>query len=123
MKLLSFVMLYGMLLMPMGAVVLVDFYFVRKLGMESGYAELMHKKFNWAAGLTWFVTLAVCLSLVKYDSLRELLVDRGIDVLPADFHGIGIYFVSLPGWFVAAVLYIVLSKLYQRSVRPAPAMA
>lgn len=123
MKLLGFVMLYGLLLMPMGAVVLVDFYLMRKLGMESGYAELAHKRFNWAAGLTWFITLAVCLSLVKYDALREFLVTRGIDVLPANFHGIEIYFVSLPGWFVAAVLYIVLSKLYQRRVRPAAALA
>jgi purine-cytosine permease-like protein len=104
MKLLGFVMLYGMLLMPMGAVVLVDFYFLRKFGLESNYAELSRKSFNWAAGLTWFLTLGTCWALVQYA-------------------GVQIYFVSLPGWFVAAVLYVVLSKLYQRSVRPAAAVA
>jgi len=26
--------------------------------------------------------------------------------------------VSLPGWFMAAIMYIVLSKFYQKKVRP-----
>lgn len=41
--------------------------------------------------------MAVCTALVQYA-------------------GVQIYFVSLPGWFVAAVLYVVLSKLYQKKV-------
>ncbi len=51
--------------------------------------------FNWAAGLTWFLTLGTCVALVQ-------------------FAGIQIYFVSLPGWFVAALLYVILSKWLQR---------
>src|SRR3989339_126457 len=94
MKLLGFVALYGMLLMPMGAVVFVDFWLFKKLGLKSNYAELTNKSFNIAAGLTWFITLAAC----------TLLVLRG---------SVQIYFVSLPGWFIAAVLYIVFSKIYQ----------
>jgi len=114
MKLLEFVALYGMVLMPMGAVVLVDFYFLRRLGLASNYAEQSGTRFNWAAGLTWFLTLAACVVLVKYTAVQAFLADQGINILPADFDGIQIYFVSLPGWFFAAVLYIVLSKLYQR---------
>jgi hypothetical protein len=49
------------------------------------------------------------------------LVEHGINVFPADFKGVDLFFVSLPGWFVAAVLYIVLSKLYQRKVHGAEA--
>ena len=98
MKLLDFVMLYGMLLMPMGAVIFVDFWLIKKFGLQSNYAEISGKLFNWAAGLAWFITLGTCLILVK-------------------FVGIQIYFVSLPGWFVAAILYIVISKLYQQKVR------
>jgi purine-cytosine permease-like protein len=98
MKLLGFVAIYGMLLMPMGAVIFVDFYLTRKFGLARNYAEQSHSSFNWAAGLTWFLTLGACWYLVKYQ-------------------GIDLFFVSLPGWFVAAVLYIVLSKLYQRNVR------
>ncbi len=97
MKLLDFVALYGMLLMPMGAVIFVDFWLLKKFGLQSNYAELSRMTFNWAAGLTWFLTLGTCILLVK-------------------FAGIQIYFVSLPGWFVAAVLYVVLSKYYQQKV-------
>jgi purine-cytosine permease-like protein len=94
MKLLDFVALYGMLLMPMGAVVFVDFWLIRRLGLQNNYAERSGRTFNWAAGLTWFLTLGVCAVLVQ-------------------FVGIEIFFVSLPGWFAATILYIVLSKLYQ----------
>ncbi len=97
MKLLRFVALYGMILMPMGAVIFVDFWLIKKFGLNSNYAALSRKHFNWAAGLTWFLTLGACVFLVQ-------------------FAGVQIYFVSLPGWFVAAVLYIVLSKLYQKRI-------
>lgn len=99
MKLLGFVALYGLILMPMGAVIFVDFWLIRKFGLQSSYAELSGKTFNWAAGLAWFVTLATAWVLVK-------------------FTGMQIFFVSLPGWFVAALLYIVLSKFYQKKTRP-----
>jgi purine-cytosine permease-like protein len=118
MKLLGFVALYGMLLMPMGAVIFVDFYLLRKFGLQDNYAERARKTFNWAAGLTWFLTLASCVFLVQYQTIRHFLVHHhGWDFLPADFAGIDIYFVSLPGWFVAAALYVILSKLYQRKAQ------
>ena len=97
MKLLDFVAIYGMILMPMGAVIFVDFWLVRKFGLRSNYAEVSRTRFNWAAGLTWFLTLAACVSLNR-------------------FLGIEIFFVSLPGWFVAAILYVVLSRFYQNSI-------
>ncbi len=99
MRLLGFVAIYGMLLMPMGAIIFVDFWLLKKLGRQSNYAELSGKTFNWAAGLTWFLTLGACFCLVKYV-------------------GIQIFFVSLPGWFVAAALYICISIVYQKKIRP-----
>ncbi|RKY24926.1 MAG: hypothetical protein DRP62_02575 [Planctomycetota bacterium] len=99
MKLLEFVALYGLLLMPMGAIVFVDFWLVKKFGLQSNYAEISGKAFNWAAGLTWFITLGVCGWLVQTGRVQ-------------------IYFVSLPGWFVAALLYVLLSMVYQRKIRP-----
>ncbi len=99
MKLLDFVALYGLVLMPMGAVIFVDFWLIRKFGLENNYAERSGHAFNWAAGTAWGVTLVAAFLLVQYG-------------------GIQIYFVSLPGWFVAAILYIVLSRFYQKSARP-----
>jgi purine-cytosine permease-like protein len=103
MKLLDFVALYGMVLMPMGAVVFVDFWLIRRFGLKSNYAQWSKQNFNWAAGLTWFVTFGVCLTLV-------------FSGIPA----FQIYFVSLPGWFVAAALYIVISAIYQNQVHQTP---
>ena len=99
MKLLDFVALYGLLLMPMGAVIFVDFWLIRKFGLQSSYAERSGATFNWAAGAAWLVTLAFAWILVKYAGLQ-------------------IFFVSLPGWFIAAALYLGLSVVYQRKVRP-----
>ncbi|TAN37013.1 MAG: hypothetical protein EPN23_06805 [Verrucomicrobia bacterium] len=101
MKLLNFVALWGMILMPMGPVIFVDFWLLERWGLRRNYAEAAGISFNWAAGLTWFLTMAAC----------SWLVLAG---------GIQIFFVSLPGWFVAAVLYVVLSKLLQKTDRVAP---
>jgi hypothetical protein len=94
MQLLDFVALYGMILMPMGAVIFVDFWLADRLGMYSSYAERAGISFNWAAGLTWLTTLGTCVALNR-------------------FWGMEIFFVSLPGWFVAVPLYVVFSKMLQ----------
>jgi purine-cytosine permease-like protein len=95
MKLLGFVALYGLVLMPMGAILFVDFWLAGRLGFRCDYAEASGTGFNWAAALTWAATLAACLGVVWAG-------------------GTQIFFVGLPGWFCAAVLYVVLSRLFQR---------
>ncbi len=99
MRLLDFVALWGMILMPMGAVVFVDFWVVDRLGMQKYYCEATGRSVNWAAGLSWLVTVAA----------SALLVLRG---------NIQIYFVGLPGWFLASLLYLLLSLAMQRKSRP-----
>jgi hypothetical protein len=63
--------------------------------LRSYFAEAAGLRFNLAAAATWLLTLAACWWLVQ----------RG---------GQQIYFVSLPGWFVAAALYVGLSFVIQR---------
>ena len=99
MMLLEFVAMWGMLLMPMGAVIFVDFWLLSKVGLQSNWANHSGAKFNWAAGLTWLATVAVCGGLVWWFGQEAL------------------FFVSLPGWFVAALLYLLLSKLLQDNHR------
>ena len=95
MRLLDFVALYGLVLMPMGAIIFADFYFSKKFGFTSDYAEKAGIGFNTAAALTWGLTLVFCLSL-------NMAV------------GVEIFFLGLPGWFVATILFVVLSKVFQR---------
>jgi len=108
MQLLGFVALYGLILMPMGAVIFVDFWLLRRFKLRSYFAEESGQDFNWAAGLTYFLTVAACLALVQSD----------IEINGA--RPFQIYFVSLPGWFLAALLYIGLSVIYQRGYHELP---
>jgi purine-cytosine permease-like protein len=96
MKLLDFVAIYGLILMPMGAVIFVDFWFMDRLGLRKNYAEATGRSFNIAAAVAWLLTLGICVSLVLTKWTE-------------------IYFVSLPGWFIAVVCYAGVSMVMQRS--------
>ena len=98
MKLLDFVGLYGTLLMPMGAVIFVDFWILPRLGLQPERARARCLPVNWAAALAWAGSLLACALLNQ-------------------FAGWQIYFLAIPGWFVAAGLYLGLSRAFQ----PAPA--
>jgi purine-cytosine permease-like protein len=95
MKLLDFVALYGLLLMPLGAIILVDFYLIPRLGLRAYYAATFGKSFNAAAALAWVLCLGFCLFVNLH-------------------YGMEVFFLGLPGWFAAALLYIVLSKFMLR---------
>lgn len=95
MKLLDFVALYGLILMPMGAVIFMDYHLFGKLGLAADYAEKQQSNFNPAAALTWFTTLVAA-------------------VLLNIFMGVEIFFLGLPGWFLAAMLYVAFSKALQK---------
>ena len=92
MKLLDFVALYGLLLMPMGAVIFADFYFSKKLGFREEAAISTGSNFSLPALTSWVLTLVFCLGL-NY------------------FYGIEIFFLGLPGWFVAVAIFVILSKV------------
>ena len=95
MKHLDFVALYALVLMPMGAIIFTDFYFSKRAGFASNYAEKVNSGFNVAAALTWVLTLSICLGLNLFANVE-------------------IFFLGLPGWFIAVILYVVFSKVFQR---------
>lgn len=100
MRLLEFVALYGLILMPVGAVIFIDVYVLEKIGLKKNYAETTSSSFNWSVGITWAVTLVLCLSM-------NLTM------------GVEIFFLGLPGWFIAVIVYLISSKLLQRTlIRP-----
>ncbi|GAB2785711.1 hypothetical protein GCM10027275_32600 [Rhabdobacter roseus] len=94
MRLLDFVALYGLLLMPMGAIIFSDVYLLPRLGLRQEYALKKGLRTNLAAALTWVLTLALCLSMNW-------------------LAGVEIFFLGLPGWFIAVGLYVGLSKAFQ----------
>ncbi len=96
MKLLDFVALYGLILMPMGAVIIMDAYVIPKLKLKQYYAETFNKSFNMAVVIAWGVTL-----------LFSMWLNFSF--------GVEIFFLGLPGWFVAAALYLVSSYYIQKN--------
>jgi purine-cytosine permease-like protein len=97
MKLLEFVALYGLLLMPMGAVIMMDIYVLPKLNLKSNYAEFFNRNFNPSAAISWLLTL---LSAIYFNI----------------YFGIEVFFLGLPGWFIASLVYIISSKIVQQKV-------
>lgn len=98
MKLLDFVALYGLILMPMGAIIFADIQLFPRLGLRSEIAMQRRSFVNWAAAMTWLLTIAFCFAL---------------NIIA----GTELFFLGLPGWFVAVGVYIVASKIFQRSAR------
>ena len=96
MKLLEFVALYGLLLMPMGAIITMDVYVLPRLNMKSDFAEYFQKSWNPAAAIAWVLTLVSCLSINL-------------------FFGMEIFFLGLPGWFIASLLYVTCSLALQKT--------
>jgi len=98
MKLLDFVAIYGLLLVPMGAVILADFYLIPKIGLQAFYAEKKKINFNIAAGATWFFMLALALSL-------------------RIFLKVEVFFLPAPIWVLSLGAYLLFSKLYQKEIK------
>ncbi|MDZ7346238.1 MAG: hypothetical protein ONA69_05515, partial [candidate division KSB1 bacterium] len=94
MKLLDFVAFYGLMLMPMGAVIFADFWLLPRLGLESNFAEKRRLLFSWPAAAAWLVTLIFAF------------------LTPLE-----IYFKALPGWFMAVLIFVSASALEQKVIR------
>jgi NCS1 family nucleobase:cation symporter-1 len=100
MNLLSFVGLYGTVLAPIGAIIVVDFYFADRCGIPTDPAERAGAGFNVAVLLAWLIPVAVAMYCYKYQ-------------------GVFASFLPLPCAIACALLYIVFSK----SFGPKPATA
>jgi purine-cytosine permease-like protein len=88
MRLLDFVALYGLILMPIGAVVFAEHWLLPRLGLSPYRAEKRGWFINWAALATWIGTLLI------------------VFLLP-----VHLFFKWLPGYVIAQVLYIGLCYL------------
>ena len=96
-QLLDFVGTYGTILGPMGAVIFVDFYFMRKMGMVDEYAARSGTSFHLAVLVSWLLPVAVGLYFIL---MRGLFAAYAV----------------IPCWFVCGIVYVVMSKFTQRPV-------
>lgn len=94
MKFFEFLAIEGLVLMPIGVIIITDFWILPRLGMKSNIAEVTGISTNWAALLTWLGASIVCLFLIFKAEIE-------------------IFFVGIPGILVASALYVVTSKVFQ----------
>ena len=92
MRLLDFVALYGLLLMPMGAVIFADYWLIPKLKLQSAFAEAKGLLVSWPAASAWLITLVIAL------------------LIPLE-----IFFKGLPAWFIAVAIFLVASLIQQKT--------
>jgi cytosine permease len=72
MKLLDYVAIYGLILMPMGAIVLVEHWVLPRIGVEQYATERRGASFNWNALLVWIGTLVISTILPMHLFFRWL---------------------------------------------------
>jgi NCS1 family nucleobase:cation symporter-1 len=90
--LLNFVALYGLLLMPVGAIVFVEHWIFPKIGLTRYWAARKNLVLSWPALLSWGIAIAAAMILRMTGTMHE-------------------FFVFLPTWFITAILYTLFAAM------------
>jgi cytosine permease len=96
-KLVDYVALYGLSIMPVGAIVFPEHWLMPRLGIEQYQAEKYGWLVHWNAAIVWAGTLVVCYFM--------------------PFH---LFFRWLPGYFIALIAYVVLQKVFSARGKAEP---
>ncbi len=91
MKLLDYVAIYGLILMPIGAIVFAEHWLFPILKIQQFQTEKRKRLFNWKALASWIGTLIICFLLPLH-----------------------LFFLWLPGYFVALSAYVILHLIEKR---------
>jgi cytosine permease len=92
MKLLDYVAIYGLILMPIGAIVFAEHWIFPRLKIEQFQTEKRRALFNWKALSVWMGTLAVCFFLPLH-----------------------LFFRWLPGYVLALLAYVILHLIGKKN--------
>jgi cytosine permease len=91
-KLLSFVGIMGLMLVPMGAIIVTEHWIMPKLGMTRYWSSYRKNKTNFAAVITWLASLALAFFLGQSGTLH-------------------MFFLLIPVWVFATVTYLLLAGM------------
>ena len=93
-KLLDFVGIYGVLLMPVGAIVFVEHWIFPRVGLTQYWVWRKGKLINWPAMIAWWATIIV--------GSYATFVTKSIHL----------FFLIIPVWLATAILYMILSYAF-----------
>lgn len=95
-RLLEFVALYGLSLMPIGAVIFTEHWIFPKLKLRQYWTERKRAFVNGPALITWAVVLFLCFPWEDFFGFKSPMAMIGVDL----------FFRWLPGWFLSVLLYV-----------------
>ncbi len=90
-RLLDFVGLMGLILAPIGAVIVCEHWFFPRLGLTRYWSQYAGKNMNYAAIIAWVLSLAIAWGLNQA--------------------GLHLFFLMPPTWIVATVIYVVIASM------------
>jgi len=91
-KLLSFVGIMGLMLVPIGAVIVTEHWLMPKLGMTRYWSSYRKNNTNFAAVITWLASLALAFFIEQSGTLH-------------------LFFLVVPVWLFATVSYLLLAGM------------
>ncbi|MBN2270143.1 MAG: hypothetical protein JXN61_05985, partial [Sedimentisphaerales bacterium] len=113
-RLLDFVGLYGLLLMPVGAIVFVEHWIFPKLGFTQFWVSKKKLAVSWPALASWAIAMLVAVIIQKDSplvSLLELVRLQAVADLVAKAGFLHLFFLFIPVWVLTAVLYIIFASM------------
>lgn len=91
-KLLDFVGWYGLLLMPVGAIVFTEHWIFPKIGLTRYWVSYKKLLASWPALLSWAIAIAAAIVLVNTGTLH-------------------LFFLFIPTWLITSILYIIFASM------------
>jgi NCS1 family nucleobase:cation symporter-1 len=91
-KLLDFVGLYGLLLMPIGAIVIVEHWIFPRIGFTRYWVAGQGRLLNWPALTAWILAILIAMILWQTGVLH-------------------LFFLFIPVWFITSILYIAFAAM------------
>ncbi len=91
-KLLAFIGYYGLLLMPVGAIVFTEHWVFPKIGLTRYWVSRQNRLSSWPAMLSWAIAIAVSVVLERTGTLH-------------------LFYLFVPIWLLTMVLYIVFARM------------
>ena len=113
-KLLDFVGLYGLLLMPVGAIVFVEHWIFPRIGLAQFWVSKKKLAVSWPALASWGIAMLVAV-IIQEDSplvsLLELVRLQAVADFVAKAGFLHLFFLFIPVWVLTAVLYIIFASM------------
>jgi cytosine permease len=121
-KLLNFVGLYGLLLVPVGAIVFVEHWIFPRIGFTRYWVSRKKLFVSWPALISWGVCIAFALIIEEDGILLKLFallpafisspITSSLDLVREHIGTLHLFFLFLPVWFLTAILYAILAALW-----------